>query len=135
MFDRSAVVAIETDLGVVCFADESGHCLTFAVSLVVTQELLSVAHLFSWIDIMLNSWLLFVSGLGQRLQVIKSWRVLFVHLRTVHNQPYFVCTFVGPNTTFMLKPIWNGAESILWYWWMMRLVIFSICFLGSHHTV
>jgi hypothetical protein len=45
-FDRSAVVAVEINLGVVCFADESGHCFAFAVSLVVPQELLSVAHFF-----------------------------------------------------------------------------------------
>jgi hypothetical protein len=60
-------VDVEIDLGVVCFVDESGHCLTFAVSLVVPQELLSVAHLFSCMSIALRSYLFFVSGLGQRL--------------------------------------------------------------------
>jgi hypothetical protein len=72
MFDRSAVVAVEIDLGVVCFVDESGHYFALAVSLVVPQELLSVAHLFSCIGIVLSSWLLFVSGLGERLRVIRS---------------------------------------------------------------
>jgi hypothetical protein len=119
MSDRSAVVTVEIDLGVVCFVDESGHCLAFDVSLVVPQELLSVANLFSCIGIMLSSWLLFFSGLGQRLRVIRSWRVMFVHSRRVHSQPYCVCTFDGLDTTFMLKPIWNGAESILWYWRIM----------------
>jgi hypothetical protein len=115
MFDRWAIVAVEIDLGVVCFVDESGHCLAFAVFLVLPQELLSVAHLFSCMVIVLSSWLLFVSGEGQILRVIISWCVLFVHSRRVHSQLYFACTFVGPETNFMLKPIWNGAESSLWF--------------------
>jgi hypothetical protein len=68
MFDRSAVVAVEIELGF--FLDEYGHYLAFAVSLVVPQELLSVAQLFSCMDIVLSFWLFFVSGLGQRLRVI-----------------------------------------------------------------
>jgi hypothetical protein len=66
MFDQSAVVAVEIDLGVVCFVDESCHCFAFAVSLVLPQALLSVANLFSCMGIFLSSWLLFVYGLGQR---------------------------------------------------------------------
>jgi hypothetical protein len=46
MFDRLAVVDVETNIGVVCLVDESCHCFAFAVSLVLTQELLSIAHLF-----------------------------------------------------------------------------------------
>jgi hypothetical protein len=52
-------VDVEIDLGVVCFADESGYCFAFAVSLVVPQELLYVAHLFSGIGTVLSSWLFF----------------------------------------------------------------------------
>jgi hypothetical protein len=72
MFDRFAVVAEEGDLGVVCFADESGQCLSFDVSLVVPQDFLSVSHLFLCMGIVLSSWFLFVSGLGQILCVIRS---------------------------------------------------------------
>jgi hypothetical protein len=63
-------VAVEIDLGVVCFVDESGHIFAFAISLEVPQELLYVPHFFSCIGIVLTSWLLFVSGLGQSLQII-----------------------------------------------------------------
>jgi hypothetical protein len=87
MFDRSAVVDVEIDIGVVCFVDESGHGFAFAIFLLGTREFLSVAHLFSCMGIVLISWLLFVSGVGQRLRVIRLWRVLFVHLRRVHSQP------------------------------------------------
>jgi hypothetical protein len=103
--NRSTAVAVEIDLGVVCFVNESGHGFTFAVSLVVFQEFLSIAHLFSCIGIVLSSWLLLVSGLGQRLGVIRSWCVMFVHSRRVHSQPYFVCAFGGPVTTCMSTPI------------------------------
>jgi hypothetical protein len=37
MVDQSAFVAVEIDLGVVCFVDESGRCLALAVYLVVPQ--------------------------------------------------------------------------------------------------
>jgi hypothetical protein len=67
MFDRSAVVAVEINLGVVSFVDESGHCLAFAVALVLHQDLLSVVHFFSCVGTVLRSWLLFVSSLDQRL--------------------------------------------------------------------
>jgi hypothetical protein len=39
--------------------------------------------------------------------------VLFVHSRGVHNQPYFVCSFVGQVMLFMLKPVLNGAEYVV----------------------
>jgi hypothetical protein len=77
--DRSAVAAVDIDLGVVCFVDESGQGFTFAVFLVVFHELLSVSHCLSSIGIVFNSWLVVVSGLGQRLRVIRSWRVMLVH--------------------------------------------------------
>jgi hypothetical protein len=64
MFDRSADVAVEIDLGVVCLVDESCHCFSFAVSLVLPQELLSVFHCFSCMGIVLSYWLLLVSVLG-----------------------------------------------------------------------
>jgi hypothetical protein len=44
IYDRSAVVAVEINLGVVCFVDESVHGFAFDVSLMVTQELFSVPH-------------------------------------------------------------------------------------------
>jgi hypothetical protein len=119
MFGQSAVVAFEIDLGVVCLVDASCRCFAFASLLVFTHEFLSIALLFSCMGILLSPWLLFVSGLGHRFRVIRSWRVLLVHLRRVHSQPYFVCSGVGPVTIFMLKTVWIGAEWILWYWRMM----------------
>jgi hypothetical protein len=109
----------------VCFVvDESGQGFDFAVSLVVLKGLLSIDHLCSCICIVFSSWLLFVSGLGQRFRVTRSWHVMFVHSRRVHIQSYFVCSFVGTVTTCMLNPVWKGGESILWYCLMMLLVIF-----------
>jgi hypothetical protein len=58
--DRSAVVAVYIDLGVVCFVDESGQFFAFAVFLVVFQEFFSVPHYLSCIDIVFSSWLLVV---------------------------------------------------------------------------
>jgi hypothetical protein len=67
---------VDIDLGVVCFVDESGQGFTFAVFLVVFQELMYVPHCLSCIGIVSNSLLVVVSGLGQRLWVIRSWRVM-----------------------------------------------------------
>jgi hypothetical protein len=76
MLDRSDVAAVDIDLGGVCFVDESGQVLVFAVVVLDFHQLLSVPHCFSCIGIVFNSWLVVISGLGQRLRVIRSWWVV-----------------------------------------------------------
>jgi hypothetical protein len=51
-----------------------------------------------------------VSGLGQRLQVMRSRHVVSVHSRRVHSHPYFVCVFDGPLMTSMLNPVLKGES-------------------------
>jgi hypothetical protein len=60
----SAVAAVDIDLGVVCFVDESGQGFTFAVFFMVFHEFPSVTHFLSCIGIVFNSWLVVVSGLS-----------------------------------------------------------------------
>jgi hypothetical protein len=50
---------------------------------------------------------------GQRLRVMRSWRVLLVHSRSIQSHPYLVYVGDGPVTTSMLNPVLNGGESIL----------------------
>jgi hypothetical protein len=110
MLDRYAVAAVDIDLGVVCFGEESGQGFVFAVFLLVFHELPSVPHCLSCIGIVFNSWLVVVYGLDQRLRVMGSWCVVLVHLRRVHSHPYFVCGFAGPITTSMLNPVLKGVS-------------------------
>jgi hypothetical protein len=110
-------VVVEIDLGVVCLVNVEGHGFAFVVSLSSPHYLLIPPHYFACMGIVFSSWLLLVSDLGHRLQVIISWRVLFVHLRSVNSHAYFVCSF-EPAMTLMLNPVWNGGKSILWYWRM-----------------
>jgi hypothetical protein len=75
ILDQSSVAAGYIDLGVVCFVCfvyESGQGFTFAVFLVVFQELLSVPHCLSCTGIVFRSWLGVVSSLGHRLRVMRS---------------------------------------------------------------
>jgi hypothetical protein len=72
MLDRSAVAAIDIDLGVVCFVDESGQGFFFAVVVLDFHELPYVPHCLSCIGIVFNSLLVVISGFGQRLRVIRS---------------------------------------------------------------
>jgi hypothetical protein len=55
MLDRSAVAAVDIDLGVVCFVDESGQGFVFAVVVLYFYELPSVPHCLSCIGIVFNS--------------------------------------------------------------------------------
>jgi hypothetical protein len=115
ILDRSAVAAVDIDLGVVCFADESIQGFTFAVFLLVFHEVLYVPHCVSCIGIVLKSWLMVVSGLSQRFRLMPSWGGVLVHSRRVHIHPYFFCCFAGPITMSTLNPVLKGGESILWY--------------------
>jgi hypothetical protein len=47
MLDRYAVAAVDIDLGVVCFVDESGQGFVFAVGVLDFQELPYVPHCLS----------------------------------------------------------------------------------------
>jgi hypothetical protein len=54
MLDQSAVAAVDIDLGVVSFVDESVHVFNFAVVAWDFHELLSVPHCLSCIGIVFN---------------------------------------------------------------------------------
>jgi hypothetical protein len=72
MVERSIVTAVDIDLGVVSFTEDSAHVFDFAVVPWDFHELSSVPHGLSCIDIVFNSWLVAISGLGQRLRVMRS---------------------------------------------------------------
>jgi hypothetical protein len=72
MVGRSVVAAVDIDLGVVSFVEESAHVFDFAVVPWDFYELTSVPHCLSFIGIVFNSWLVVISGLGQRLRVMRS---------------------------------------------------------------
>jgi hypothetical protein len=72
MADRSMVDAVEIDLGVVIFAEDSAHVFDFAAVPWDLHELSSVPHGVLCIGIMLNSWLVAISGVGHRLRVMRS---------------------------------------------------------------
>jgi hypothetical protein len=55
MLERSAVAAVDIDLGVVCFVDESGQGFIFSVVVLDFHGLLSVPHCLSCIGIVFNS--------------------------------------------------------------------------------
>jgi hypothetical protein len=54
MLDRSAVAAVDIDLGVVSFVDESAHVFDFTVVAWDFHELPSVTHCLSYIVIVFN---------------------------------------------------------------------------------
>jgi hypothetical protein len=72
MVDQSDVSAVYIDLGVVSFVEESAHVFDFVVVPWDFRELMSVPHCLSCIGIVFNSSLVVISGLGQRLRVMRS---------------------------------------------------------------
>jgi hypothetical protein len=72
MVDRSIVAAVDIDLGVVSFSEDSAHVFDFAAAPWDFHELSSVPHFLSCIGFVFNSWLVAISGLGQRLRVMRS---------------------------------------------------------------
>jgi hypothetical protein len=112
MVVQYVVAAVDIDLGVVSFVEESAHVFDFAVVPWDFHELTSLPHCLSCIGIVFNSWLVVISGLGQRLCVIRSLRVLLVHSRRMQSHPYLVSVVDGPCTTIMLNPVLNEGEPI-----------------------
>jgi hypothetical protein len=112
MVDQSIVAAVDIDLGVVSFVEESAHIFDFAVVPWDFRELRSVPHCFSCICIMFNSYLVVIFGLGQRFHVMRSCRALLVHSRRMQIHPYLVSVVDGPRTMIMFNPVLNGGESI-----------------------
>jgi hypothetical protein len=72
MVDRSIVAAVDIDLRVVSFVEDSAHVFDFAAVPWDFHELRSVPHCLSCIGIVFDSWLVVIYGLGQRLRVIRS---------------------------------------------------------------
>jgi hypothetical protein len=72
MVDRYIVAAVDIDLGVVSFVEDSAHVFDFAAVPWDFHELRSVPHLLSCIGIVFNSLLVVIYGLGQRLRVMRS---------------------------------------------------------------
>jgi hypothetical protein len=72
MVDQSIVAAVDTDLGVVSFVEDSAHVFNFSAVPWHFHELTSVPNYLSCIGIVFNSWLVVISGLGQRLHVMRS---------------------------------------------------------------
>jgi hypothetical protein len=70
--DRSIVAAVDIDLGVVSFAEDSAYVFDFAAVPWDLHKLSLVPHGFSYIGIVFNSCLVVISGLGQRLHVMRS---------------------------------------------------------------
>jgi hypothetical protein len=66
------VVAVDIDLGMVSFAEDSAHVFDFAADPWDLHELSSVPHGLSCIGIVFNSWLVAISGLGHILRVMRS---------------------------------------------------------------
>jgi hypothetical protein len=72
MVDRSVVAAVDIDLGVVSFVEDSAHVFDFVVVPWDFPELTSAPHYLSCIGIVFISWLVVISGLGHRLRVMRS---------------------------------------------------------------
>jgi hypothetical protein len=66
------VVAVDIDLGVVSFFEDSPHVLDVVAFPWDLHELISVPHGLSCIGIVFNSWLVVISGVGHRLRVMRS---------------------------------------------------------------
>jgi hypothetical protein len=109
MVGRSVVAAVDIDIGVVSFVEESAHVFDFAVVPWDFHEFTSAPYCLSCIGIVFNSWLVVIYGLGQGLRVMRSWRVLLVHSRRIQSHPYLVSVVDGPCTTIMLNPVLNGG--------------------------
>jgi hypothetical protein len=72
MVDGSIVAAVDIDLRVVSFVEDSDHVFDFAAVPWDFHELSLVPHGLSCIGIVFNSWLVLISGLGQILCVMRS---------------------------------------------------------------
>jgi hypothetical protein len=66
------VAAVDIDIGGVSFAEDSAHVFDFSAIPWDIHELSSVPHGLSFIGIVFNSWVVAISGLGQRLRVMRS---------------------------------------------------------------
>jgi hypothetical protein len=66
------VAAVEIDLGVVSFVEDSPHVFDFAAVPWDLHEFIAVPHGLSCIGIVFNSWVVAISGLGHRLCVMRS---------------------------------------------------------------
>jgi hypothetical protein len=66
------VAAVDIYLGVVSFAEDSVHVFDFSAAPWDIHKLSSVPHGLSCIGIVFNSWLVAISGLSQRLRVMRS---------------------------------------------------------------
>jgi hypothetical protein len=65
MVDRSIVAAVDIDLGVVSFAEDSAHVFDFAAVPWDFHKLSSVPHGLSCIGIVFNYWLVAIYGWGR----------------------------------------------------------------------
>jgi hypothetical protein len=72
MVDQSIVAAVDIDIRVVSFVEDSAHVFDFAAVPWDFHELRSVPHCLSCIGIVCNSWLVVIYGLGQILRVMRS---------------------------------------------------------------
>jgi hypothetical protein len=72
MVDQSIVDAVDIDLGVVSFVEDFAHVFDFAAVPWDFHELSLVPRGLSCIGIVFNSWLVVISGLGQRFRVMRS---------------------------------------------------------------
>jgi hypothetical protein len=120
--DRVVVVAVDIDLGVVCFVDDYGQGLPLLYLWWCSNSCSLLPTNFRAMVLCSVLGCLFMVY-AKDCEVIRSWRVIFVHSRRVLRKPYFVCVFVGPVTTCMLYLV-KGGESVLCYCLMMLLVIF-----------
>jgi hypothetical protein len=66
------VAAVEIDLGVVSFVEESPHVFDFVDVPWDLHECIAVPHGLSRVGIVFNSWVVAISGLGHRLRVMRS---------------------------------------------------------------
>jgi hypothetical protein len=66
------VAAVEIDLGVVSFVEDSPSALDFVAVPWDLHEFIAVSHGLSCISIVFNSWVVAISGLGHILRVMKS---------------------------------------------------------------
>jgi hypothetical protein len=66
------VAAVEIDLRVVSLVEDSAHVFDFSAVPWDIHEFIAEPHGLSCIGIVLNSWLVAISGLGHRLRVMIS---------------------------------------------------------------
>jgi hypothetical protein len=66
------VAAVEIDLGVVSFVEDSPHALDFVAVPWDLHEFIAVPHGLLCMGIVFNSWVVAIYGLGNRLRVMRS---------------------------------------------------------------